>query len=183
MIIALTGKAGAGKDYAAAKLAMMLPHYGINCHTHSFASPIYRMLEALGIDINHYTQRENKEAVIPGLGVSLRHLLQTLGTEWGRKLVKESIWVDCMAGHYSNIPAEDCLIITDCRFPDEAAWVQSMQGKIIRVKAIDQRHSTSIQHESEKMAFEVDFIIINNYTPNFDKRLACALERIIDDYS
>ena len=183
MIIALTGKAGAGKDYAAAKLAMMLPHYGINCHTHSFASPIYRMLEALGVDINHYSQRENKEAVISWLGVSLRHLLQTLGTEWGRKLVKESIWVDYMAEHYSNISKDDCLIIIDCRFPDEAAWVHSMQGKIIRITAIDQRHSTAIQHESEKMAFEADFTITNNYTPNFDKRLACALERIIDDYS
>lgn len=183
MIIALTGKAGAGKDYAAAKLVMMFSHYGINSHTHSFAYPLYRMLEALGVDINHYSQRENKEAVIPELGVSLRHLLQTLGTEWGRKLVKETIWVDCMAEHYSNIPNDDCLIITDCRFPDEAAWVQSMQGKIIRVNAIDQRHSTAIQHESEKMAFEADFTISNNYTPNFDKRLACALERIIDDHS
>jgi deoxynucleotide monophosphate kinase, putative len=183
MIIALTGKAGAGKDYAAAKLAMMLPHYGINCHTNSFAAPIYRMLEALGVDINYYAKRENKEAVIPGLGVSLRHLLQTLGTEWGRKLVKESIWVDCMVEHYSNIPKDDCLIITDCRFPDEAAWVQSMQGKIIRITAIVQRHSTATKHESEKMAFEADFTITNNYTPNFDKRLACALERIIDDYS
>lgn len=183
MIIALTGKAGAGKDYAAAKLAMMLLHYGINCHTHSFAASIYRMLEALGVDINHYSQRENKEAVIPGLGVSLRHLLQTLGTEWGRKLVKDSMWVDCMVEHYSNIPKDDCLIITDCRFPDEAAWVQSMQGKIIRITAIDQRHSTTTKHESEKMFFEADFTITNNYTPNFDKRLACALERIIDDYS
>lgn len=88
-----------------------------------------------------------------------------------------------MAERYSNIPKDDCLIITDCRFPDEAAWVHSMQGKIIRITAIDQRHSTATKHESEKMAFEADFTITNNYTPNFDKRLACALERIIDDYS
>ena len=67
----------------------------------SFATPLKRMatqfLHAMGyspFEIDQFLS-ENKSTRLPGIGVDTRHILQTLGTEWGRHCLHPDVWVMC----------------------------------------------------------------------------------------
>lgn len=63
-------------------------------------------------------------------GTEIRRLLQRLGTEAGRQTLWDSIWVDAaLNGHNPN----DRIVVTDCRFPNEAQAIKDMGGNIWRV--------------------------------------------------
>ena len=65
-----------------------------------FAQPMRDMLSVMLSDLGYSEERiahhlyVDKEALVPELGVSVRHLLRTLGTEWGRECVSPSVWLD-----------------------------------------------------------------------------------------
>jgi hypothetical protein len=149
IVIGIAGHAGAGKDTAAAYL---VERYGFV--QASFADPIRSMalllLEEAGIDHRWLTERASKEARIPGLGISARALMQTLGTECGRSL-HPNIWVRHIALRLGlpgpgprrtfgpgtpaalATPVHDRIVISDCRFPNEADWINLIGGKVIRL--------------------------------------------------
>jgi hypothetical protein len=128
VILALTGRAGAGKDTTAAHLAA---HYGFA--QASFAEPIKSMLAALlaeaGIDEAWAYDRTLRERPMPGLNISYRRLMQTLGTDWGRTL-DDDLWIRVLArgiGWPGGL-VHDRIVITDVRFPNEALWVRHAVG-------------------------------------------------------
>ena len=137
LIIGLTGLAGAGKDTVADRLCAK---YGFE--RHAFAEPIRDMLTALltgaGIDYAHLFERDLKELPVPGIGISGRRMMQTLGTEWGRSLDTE-LWVRVAAVTLglddlpNSSPVHDRIVLTDVRFPNEAAWIRSLGGYTWRV--------------------------------------------------
>lgn len=151
LLIGLTGLAGAGKDTVADRLCSA---HGFE--RHAFAEPIRDMLTALltsaGIDYDYLFERDLKELPVPHLGVSGRRLMQTLGTEWGR-MVDPDLWVRHAAlslGLHDlprSAPIHDRIVITDVRFPNEAAWIESLGGRVIRVT----RQAPAVAaHESEQ---------------------------------
>ena len=86
LLIGLAGAARSGKSTAAAELAAQhgFIHY-------AFAQPLKAMLaEGLNLSAAQLEGAE-KEAPLPWLGKSPRELLQTLGSEWGRKLVHREL--------------------------------------------------------------------------------------------
>lgn len=86
MIIGLAGPIGAGKS----TVASMLP---VDAHI-QWADPLYRGLaEMLGVPESTLRDRGQKEEPLDWLGASPRRLLQTLGTEWGRHLIRDDLWV------------------------------------------------------------------------------------------
>ncbi len=133
IIIGLCGSAGVGKDTAASYLEQA---HGFV--TYAFADPLRNMLEALlveaGLDYAYIYERHLKEQPIPGLGLSYRHLAQTLGTEWGRALA-DDFWLRLAALNLGlpAAPIHDRIVITDVRFPNEAAWVEQHQGRVVRI--------------------------------------------------
>jgi hypothetical protein len=137
LIIGLTGLAGAGKDTVADRLCAA---HGFE--RHAFAEPIRDMLTALltgaGIDYAHLFERDLKELPVPGIGVSGRRMMQTLGTEWGRSLDTQ-LWVRVAAVTLglddlpNTSPVHDRIVLTDVRFPNEAAWIRSLGGYTWRV--------------------------------------------------
>lgn len=60
----------------------------------------------------------------------VRRLLQVMGTEVGRRMFGEDIWVDTL---FSRLDPEKDYVISDCRFPNEAAKVKSNHGYVIRI--------------------------------------------------
>lgn len=132
-IIGLTGTAGVGKDTVRA----VLEEHGFNGM--AFADPIRDMIRTLmtgsGIDESYMDSRELKESIIPELGVSYRHMAQTLGTEWGRGL-RGDFWLR-LAGAYMADVADNLqgcdFVISDVRFINEAQWVINRGGQIWRV--------------------------------------------------
>jgi hypothetical protein len=134
LIIGLCGRAGAGKDTAAAYLQL---HYRFE--PASFAAPLRSMIETLcidaGIDYAYCHERHLKERPMPGLGVSYRHLAQTLGTDWGRKCIAPDLWVRLaeLALGLPDHPVHDRIVMTDVRFRNEAAMIQGHRGVLVRI--------------------------------------------------
>lgn len=133
-LIGLTGNAGHGKDTVRA----MLEDQGFVGL--AFADPIRQMirelLDSTGLDNAYMDERALKETAIPGLGVSYRRMAQTLGTEWGRALHPD-IWLRLAAVFIDSCVDADTtnthFVISDVRFPNEAAWVRERGGAIWRV--------------------------------------------------
>jgi len=135
-ILGLAGAAGSGKDTAADYLCT---HYGfVRC---AFADGLKAMLEALlehvGGDHAHLHEPARKQWPIPQLdGHTARHLMQTLGTEWGRDILGRDFWVHALERHMgltAGHPVHDRIVITDVRFDNEAAAVHRHSGHVLRL--------------------------------------------------
>lgn len=60
----------------------------------------------------------------------VRALLQRLGSEVGRNLIDPNIWVDLT---FKKAPDGAKIVVTDCRFPNEARAVKELGGQMWRV--------------------------------------------------
>lgn len=61
-----------------------------------------------------------------------RRLLQAFGTEAGRRIYGENVWVDLTAAKVDAIPGP--VVITDVRFPNEADYIEESFGVLVRVE-------------------------------------------------
>jgi len=152
-LIGLVGAKGSGKSTAAKLLNAQC-----NYHTMSMATPIRNMLLSLGITPRQL--HEDKEEIIPAFGMTGRHMLQTLGTEWGRK-IDPDIWVKAMKLEINASPWDIC--IDDVRFDNEADMIHWFGGQLVYIK----RSSVETQedeHESERYYKELpyDSVVVNN---------------------
>lgn len=104
-LIGIAGPARAGKDTLA---SYMLDNLDGVWSRSSFADPLKEMLRAIGVDCS-----DDKKAVVSDdYGVTPRHMMQTLGTEWGREMIHGNIWVEAFA----RLNAGKCVIVPDVRF-------------------------------------------------------------------
>lgn len=60
----------------------------------------------------------------------IRRLIQTMGTDVGRNLIGENIWVDATLKGYQSWQN---WVIADVRFPNEADAIRRKGGRIIRI--------------------------------------------------
>lgn len=171
-IIAFAGLAGTGKDTAAAHLVQ---RYGFV--QAAFADPLRSMalifMEEAGIDHAWLTERPLKESPMPGLGISARALLQTLGTEVGRHLSPD-LWTRHMGlrlGLEPNTydgelwprqPVHDRIVISDCRFENEAQWVKRFGGHVIRLHRDQAGEVRNHASEAQVMSLPADIDIHNH---------------------
>jgi hypothetical protein len=134
MIIGVTGRtadnkiAGAGKSEVCKVLQSLL-----GATFYAFADPIYSMIEVgFGID-----RHQSKSEPILWLSsddkeVTLRYLLETLGTEWGRDMVHKDLWT-ILADRFVKACKSEYVLIDGVRFENEAKWIESQGGMIISV--------------------------------------------------
>tara|TARA_Y100000385_G_C12740447_1_gene486567 strand:- start:47 stop:535 length:489 start_codon:yes stop_codon:yes gene_type:complete len=124
-LIGLCGAKGVGKSTYASFIA------GQNGHVYSFATPLKKMLMSVFPDEYILTQ---KELPIPNYPkhVTGRYLLQTLGTDWARKLVTEDIWMLMLRERLVKDMEEKAtpMVIDDLRFPNEAMMVRELGGEV-----------------------------------------------------
>ena len=147
-LIGIAGKARSGKDTAASYLLNKL---GGDWYSASFADPMKAMLNAIDVD----TSDEAKDLPSNQYGVSTRHMMQTLGTEWGRHMIDGAIWVKAFA----RLNAGKCVIVPDVRFENEAALVRE-QGVLIHLVG---RGGIEGSHVSENaIKFKPGDIVIDN---------------------
>ena len=155
-LIGIIGAAGAGKDTIADILSIHRDYV-----KDSFAAPMYAGLAAmLGVSVETLQDRDLKEVPFPGLDVTPRRMLQTLGTEWGRHLIAPNIWLT-LAKQRHMMRAEPT-VIADVRFVNEADWILEAGGILLRVK----RDSATLveAHASEGALddYPVAVTIVNN---------------------
>lgn len=84
----------------------------------------------------------------------MRALLQEWGTEY-RRTQEEHYWTRIMR---EKLAGAERACITDVRFPDEAALVREMGG---RVWVVQRPGAVGNGHVSESMAFPFDYVIQN----------------------
>lgn len=92
-------------------------------------------------------------------GTEVRQLLQRLGTECGRDLLYENVWVDAAL---ANVYPASNYVVTDCRFPNEAAAVKSRGGKIYRITRTGVGPANNHPSETSLDDFTFDGYIAND---------------------
>ena len=153
-LIGVAGLAQSGKDTVTAMLAK---HY--DAYTAAFADPIKHMLEVgLGMTYDELYSGD-KSLIHPKYGVTLRHMMQSLGTDWGRGYICDDVWIRAVESIIEGI-GEGTHIVSDVRFEDEAAWVRE-HGILIHVTG---RGGIPGEHASESgvLINKLDVVIDNS---------------------
>jgi len=163
MRIGLVGLAGSGKSEVAAVLTGV---YGFT--RVKFADPLKNMLRTMLSDMGHtaedverYLEGDLKESLVDGLhhlGITARHLMVTLGTEWGRDNLHRDIWLHlwlARAERFAHVVADDV------RFPNEVDAIRQAGGQIWQ---IIRPGLTAAAHASEQLVVEADRVIHNTGT-------------------
>jgi len=121
----------------------------------SFAQPIKEMTKVFLMSVGHPERVSdnliNNRKNDPILGsVTTRHLLQTLGTEWGRECIYENIWVDVWENNLNNKKFNGKykhFVVDDVRFKNEAEKIYSLGGHLWRIERPASKRRT--WHKSE----------------------------------
>lgn len=147
-LIGLLGRKGSGKDTAA--LALLARGY----QNVKFAGALKDMIRVLltyqGVDpyiVERMVEGDLKEEPTAFLGGQTpRFAMQTLGTEWGRTLIADDLWVNT-AIRRSEVYQT---VITDVRFPNEMEAVVAAGGVCFGITA-DWIMPVEGEHESEAL--------------------------------
>lgn len=156
-IVGLFGAQGSGKTTLAHNfetfrcLSRDRWNQDVTLYTHrSFADPMYEALAAmLGVTV-YQVRRLDKNAPLEAFnGLSLRHALQTLGTEWGRTCIGDSVWVNIMKQRIEADQAKGCsTIIDDVRFDNEYDLIAEAGGILVKVEGREAKLQ-AVNHSSE----------------------------------
>lgn len=170
-IIAFSGKAGSGKDTACLSLTSSSTRFS----RVAFAEPIREMIGHLGINVDRIYDNGGKNDAIPKFGnKSLRFMMQTLGTEWGRQMIDDNIWLTVAKEKIqSNTRLGIISVISDLRFDNEAEMIQELGGTIVQIESLGNPDICSSKeafraHESEKLIDPkfVDYKLTNQFFDN-----------------
>lgn len=129
-LIGLTGLPRSGKDTFAERL---VTHHGFI--RAAYATPLK---QAAAVLLNREVWEMegqhgfDREAVLPEWGFTTRRFLQYLGTE-GLRHFQQDFWIQHMRNRLATVPAAR-VVITDCRFDNEAALVRELGGHIIEIR-------------------------------------------------
>lgn len=162
-IIAFTGAAGAGKNTAADAIPYACK-YPVTFM--EFAGPLRAGLEAmLGIPEHATRDRTLKELPChPYENVTVRRLMQTLGDEWGRCVVGKDVWVQRAKMNYDALRKDPprLVVFTDCRYANEAEWVRSEGGVVVRIDRLGLPYDPQ-DHRSKVILADrlVDYSLLN----------------------
>lgn len=144
-LIAIAGNMGAGKDAWGVALKDHLEDAGKTVEHTAFADPIKKFAKKYfgweGIKNDDKRNNEDDSRLIGG-----RTLLQGIGLML-REEVAANFWVKQTMDFVVDHEDVDFIIITDCRFTNEARVVRFGRGELIYIKRPDQ-HNTS-DHPSE----------------------------------
>lgn len=159
MLIGLSGLAGSGKSEVA---RVLIEEFGFE--RVKFADPLKNMLRRMLADAGHcdddverMIEGDLKEVVIPEIGVTPRHLMITLGTEWGRDQVRPDLWTR-LWGMRADV--FDRVVADDVRFPNEVEAIRARGGALWK---IDRPGLTRGTHSSEALEVTADVDILNAF--------------------
>lgn len=174
MLIGLCGAAGCGKSTVSKHLYEKYRFFDF-----ALADPIYDMVAALtGLTKDTLKQRDVKEARLEWLGLSPRELLQRIGTEFGRRVIDDGVWIrhlmrriDATAAAVDRMSlggTKSHFVISDVRFDNEAEAIMGRGGEVWRVVRDSESclAAGAAQHESEGgiSASYISRTLVNNGT-------------------
>ena len=209
-IIGLVGRRGVGKNFVADRIEEAVGRKHIE--KAAFADPIKRFaIDVLGLDeklvygndldkshCTHYKWEDMPAYLFAGPiqknrdrnkgeYLTIRDILQIVGTEFGRDIWGGDIWIRAMENRLNKSKAS-IFLITDVRFPNEAEAIRKWGGKIWRVEG-PQRGSPGASkdpHPSEALAdgIEADATVLNEYgtTASLMRKLVKSLLQLYGQF-
>lgn len=163
MILAITGKAGAGKDTIGDYLCKKYNYTKIN-----LADPIKRIVKDVFVlsDETVYDRIKREEPLEQWNGWTVRKLLQFIGTELFRNNIDPETWVKSL--WYRIKDTDKNWVICDTRFPNELKFFKDNAKenfKSIKVVRNGCTGDVGIKgHASEAYDLDTDITIENNGT-------------------
>lgn len=155
-VIGLSGLAHAGKSTAARWLR---DDHGY--HILPFAFRLKQMASTiLTYDQLHSRMKEVPDPLLGGK--TPRQFMQLLGTEFGRQLISDTLWVDLWLRDVRRMPDVARIVADDVRFANEATAIRSLGGIIIEISRDGAGSASGGDHVSETLAVEPDFRVHAN---------------------
>jgi hypothetical protein len=151
-IVGICGPIGCGKSAAAEHLIS-----SYRFERRRFAGPLKAMLATLGLTEAEIDGNLKEEPCERFGGATPRHMMQTIGTEWGRNCVHPNLWV--LAWQHL-LPKNRDVVVDDVRFQNEAKIIRDLGGILIQID----RPGTGplAAHASEQQGIKGDIIIQND---------------------
>ncbi|HEX5369107.1 MAG TPA: hypothetical protein VFY10_06795 [Dehalococcoidia bacterium] len=184
-IIGLCGKAGAGKDTAGEFILEWCRRNGFTAERVAFADPL-KVSAARSLGFNGATEdcvafcnelkvsgclswsseRDDKPSGLPTVHtITGREFLQLFGTEAHRDVFGQEFWVEQTEKRLAEMSgAVDVVVLTDCRFDNEAKMIRRHEGEVWEVVWPELPESTD-EHVSEAGLPDgaIEFQIINDF--------------------
>lgn len=167
LLIALHGLPGSGKDTFANRLIE-----GGGWGKVSFAAPLKRGISTmLNIPMEDIENPSIKNEPNYKFGRSIRYIAQTLGTEWGRNIISDDLWVQLGKESIVHMGERGINVVnTDLRFANEAEMIRELGGYVIHVirddKTLAERsESTGMSNHASNISLRdelIDFTIFNS---------------------
>lgn len=159
-VIGVAGRARSGKDSIG---KFLIDKYKYT--RYAFADPIKHALSKMfGLPVRDFYDDERKEIPHAFWGISPREMAQKLGTEGGRMLFREDIWIKRAELQLKSFPRK--YVITDVRFENEAEFIRENEGVLIHVVRPELGDGVVNEHVSENGVeiVEGDHVIFNDGT-------------------
>lgn len=158
-LIGVSGRKRSGKDSFAERLT------GAHGFTRvAFADPMRELALALDPLISEGWRLSELVDAFGWEGAKenpeVRRTLQRLGTEGGRKVLGENIWVDTAMTTARAIGGP--VVFTDVRFPNEAEAVKRAGGVVVRIERQDLPQGDTHPSETAMDDWLFDFIVHND---------------------
>jgi hypothetical protein len=164
MIIGIAGHARHGKDTAA---DILVNNFGY--HKLHLADPMKEACRIIFGWTDAHLHGDLKDEIDPRWGISPRHALQTLGTEWGQHKLSEydsfaevtgrKLWVRSLLSRVRG-----SVVVADVRFPHEAEEIKARGGKIIMIHRPGQGWDKTHSSERDVELIKPDLQIRNGGT-------------------
>jgi hypothetical protein len=143
MIIGLSGYAQSGKDATANLLCLNYDYKRI-----AFADPMRHALQIINPRLDSITRVsdfvDDYGWDIAKKNPEVRRLLQVLGTDFGRKMLGDDVWIKMAV---RDLRQDDRVVISDVRFPNEADAIKKLGGTVWRINR--KNNSPVNSHPSE----------------------------------
>ncbi len=159
IIVGLSGKKRAGKDFACGVMRSRGWEDAIDVHRLAFADALKAELAAAcGVTVQFI--EENKDAFRTGL--------QWFGTEFRRELFGDDYWLVKASSALEEIHSP-VVVVPDVRFTNEAEWVKSYGGVMVRINRTAGLLPVEDTHASETDLddYDFDYVLENDLTEKF----------------
>lgn len=155
IILGITGYKGSGKSTVAKEL------HARGFTIVKFAGTLKNMLRNLGLDDRHLEGDLKEEPCDLLGGKTPRLAMQTLGTEWGRGMISNSLWIDDWKRRVNLHPSYIRICVDDLRFPNEQLAIRELGGEVLFVDRGGQKGD----HASEDLSdIRPDYVLKNDGT-------------------
>ncbi|QIG73908.1 deoxynucleoside monophosphate kinase [Rhizobium phage RHph_N34] len=161
-IVGLIGYKNSGKTTIAKTFSQM---YGFQTKMIGFSNPLYEMLAVLGISLEEIQDKPRRELPDERLGgKSIQFALNSLGTDWGRKMIYENIWTDIALNSTDSLAIN---IADNVRFPNEFDGVKIRNGITVAIINPNVKDDgTAPEAHIEELQSKADYKIFNDPSKN-----------------